>query len=383
MTVRLENWRRLADDSGRTRLGYRDDLVTALLSTVLVIGLYLDGWSHVSVLKGALGAFLSPWHALLFAGFTATALWVSTRNQRLPSWSVDDVPTGYGLSIVGLALGAVGLAGDLAWHALVGVETGLAVLLAPFHLALFVSAGLIVAAPFRAAWRADRWSGPWNLRAVLPAALSLTLTTAVAAFILQFVSPFVVWTAPPVQRLAAGTPFAEAVQSTALVGLVLTSLLLVAPILLVLRRRRPPLGTMAFLLTTVAALTSGMDQFSLGALILVPLAAGFGADLLLHALDGHACVPRHRTVSVLLPAVLSGGCLLVGALVYGDRWSPELTIGAVVLAGLGGLVLSVLMLPPARLLEVRVTVPPGAEAWAPPVGAGARTPAGAGSRPSR
>jgi hypothetical protein len=240
------------------------------------------------------------------------------------------------------------------------------VLLAPFHLVLFASAAVMIAAPFRAAWRADDRSGAVSARAVLPAALSLTLTTAVAAFVLQFMSPFVTWTAPQVTRLASGTPFMEMVRMHAFIGLVLTVLVLVAPILLALRRLRPPAGTMAFLLTTVATLTSGMDQFRLAALILAPAVTGLAADLLLHALEGRGRITVHRVVGTLLPAGLCTGLLLIDSLLDGAAWSPELAIGAVGLSALAGLVLSVLMLPPTRLVEIRVTVPRGAEACAAP-----------------
>lgn len=62
---------------------WREDLVTSLLSTLLVAGLFLDGWNHINLQNGALGSFFTIWHALLYAGFGATALWVVTRNPQL------------------------------------------------------------------------------------------------------------------------------------------------------------------------------------------------------------------------------------------------------------------------------------------------------------
>jgi hypothetical protein len=350
VNIQLANWKRLTDDAERPRLSSRDEGITAILSGVTVLGLYLDGWAHINLLQGKLGAFLTPWHGVLYAGFTATALWIITRNQRLRgrTWSVDNVPAGYGLSIIGLMISGLAVAGDAIWHTLFGVEEGVARVLAPFHLALFTGAALVIAAPFRAAWTADCHSPTSTTRCLLPAAVSLTLTTAVAAFVLQFVSPFIVWTAPQVSRLAANTPFAELAQVNALVGLVLTSLIFVVPILLVHRRLRPPVGTMAFLLTTVAILTSAMNQFRFGALILAPAVSGLATDLLLHTLEGRTRLHVHRVVGAFIPGTVCGTYLLLEGLVYGSVWSPELTLSALALAVLGGVVLSVLSLPPAR-----------------------------------
>src|SRR5438093_12649750 len=62
---------------------WREDLVTSLLATLLVFGLFLDGWNHINLQNGALGGVFTIWHALLYAGFNGTALCVITRNPHL------------------------------------------------------------------------------------------------------------------------------------------------------------------------------------------------------------------------------------------------------------------------------------------------------------
>src|SRR5713226_9068376 len=49
---------------------WREDLITSLLATLLVAGLFLDGWNHINLQNGALGSFFTVWHALLYTGFT-------------------------------------------------------------------------------------------------------------------------------------------------------------------------------------------------------------------------------------------------------------------------------------------------------------------------
>src|SRR5512147_1515747 len=96
--------RRPYDTEGKMRTNgpWRDDLVTSLLATLLVAGLFLDGWNHINLQNGALGSFFTIWHALLYAGFNATALWVVTRNPHLYTRGVAPAP--YLTPILGLRL---------------------------------------------------------------------------------------------------------------------------------------------------------------------------------------------------------------------------------------------------------------------------------------
>jgi hypothetical protein len=64
-----------AGASDRPRTTHRQDLVTVLLATWLIGGLGLDGWAH-STLEGRVESFFTPWHAVFYTGWTATALWV-------------------------------------------------------------------------------------------------------------------------------------------------------------------------------------------------------------------------------------------------------------------------------------------------------------------
>jgi len=66
---------------------------------------------------------------------------------HLPS-RLDD---GYGLSLAGCALFAVGGVADLVWHTFFGIERQLAAVLSPSHLWLIVAGGLIITGTVRAA----------------------------------------------------------------------------------------------------------------------------------------------------------------------------------------------------------------------------------------
>ena len=61
---------------------WREDLVFALCASTIVIGLFLDGWNHINLQNGALGSFFTPWHGVLYAGFSITATWLALRNSK-------------------------------------------------------------------------------------------------------------------------------------------------------------------------------------------------------------------------------------------------------------------------------------------------------------
>ena len=126
------------------------------LATSPVCGLFLDGWNHINLQNAALGSFFTIWHALLYAGFTATAVWVITRNPHLYQRGsspqgyfhpVLGIPLRYPLAITGIVVAMIGLFGDLVWHIAFGEEEGVARVIGPFHRLLFAGAAGLVSAP--------------------------------------------------------------------------------------------------------------------------------------------------------------------------------------------------------------------------------------------
>ena len=62
------------------RVSWRVDAATMLLGTWLLVGLVVDGWAHTN-LQG-LETFFTPWHAVFYSGFVATAAWVLATAAR-------------------------------------------------------------------------------------------------------------------------------------------------------------------------------------------------------------------------------------------------------------------------------------------------------------
>src|SRR5438105_11444770 len=113
-------WGIVAGKTGRATASWRDNMVTSLLSSLLALGLFLDGWNHINLQEGRLGPFLTPWHYGLYAGFSVTALWILTRNQKRRAWSLANIPRGYGSALVGMGLSTIAIGGDAVWHTVFG-----------------------------------------------------------------------------------------------------------------------------------------------------------------------------------------------------------------------------------------------------------------------
>jgi hypothetical protein len=315
------------------RASWREDLVAGWCSALLVLGLYLDGWSH-----GGQHGGLSLWHGVLYLGFALTAGWILTRNQRRGAWSLRAVPAGYRLALVGVGLAMVAVAGDTVWHTLFGAGHGLGRLVSPFHLVLFAGACLLVSSALRAAWSGPSPARVPGLRAFWPVVLSATLVVAMTAFFFQQVSPMA----------AAGRPVAETAQMYELLGLLAQNLLFLAPVLLLLLRWQTPLGTFTVMAGSVAVLLATQTGLGLVGLAGAAVLGGAAADVATKLLRPS---PQRRwaarAVAVIAPAVYwTSHFALLGA-GYGVSWELEIWLGSVVWACLSGLTLALLMWPPA------------------------------------
>ena len=320
------------------RASKREDLVTGWCSLLLVLGLYLDGWSHGERAGGG----LTLWHGVLYLGFAGTAAWILTRNQRRGAWSLRAVPAGYRLALVGVGLAMVAVAGDTVWHTLFGASQGLGQLVSPFHLVLFAGACLLVSSALRAAWSGPSPARVPGLRAFWPVVLSTTLVVAMTAFFFQHVSP--VAAAGPL----AGAPSGETAQVYELTGLLAHNFLFLAPVLLLLLRWQTPLGTFTVMAGSVALLLATQTGLGLVGLAGAAVLGGAAADAAVALLRPS---PQRRwaarTVAVVAPAVYwTSHFALLGA-GYGVPWELELWLGSVVWACLSGLTLALLMWPPA------------------------------------
>lgn len=325
--------------------GINFDRVIISLCSWLLGGVYLDGWAHNHGLVDK--TFFTPWHAVLYSGYAATAIFLLLTivlNHKRGYRGLHAIPKGYELSVLGVPLFLVAGVGDLIWHTLFGFETGVEPLLSPTHLVIAWSGLLITSGPLRAAWRrADTGLAPgWaNL---FPAMLSLLAILSISTFFTSFAHPFV-------EVGFVTKPNSNDDISWGVASILLQTGLLMGIILLVLRRWRLPLGTLTLILTLNIALMSVFkDQYLF---IPVALVSGVLADLLLWWLKPSVTRPDALRlfafgVPILFYLNYFGAIL---ALTGGISWSVHLWLGTTVMAGLVGLALSYLLVPPRVSLE--------------------------------
>ncbi|MGQ0678089.1 MAG: hypothetical protein ACT4OM_00255 [Actinomycetota bacterium] len=339
----------------RQAMSWGEDLVTMLLGLWLMGGLALDGWAHTNL--PGLETFFTPWHAVFYSGFGATALWVLWRTKRrmVPGLSFSQaVPRGYGLGLVGLGLFAAGGMGDMIWHVIFGVETQIDALMSPTHVLLFAGVILVVTSPFRAAWSSPGHQAARSAASFLPVTLSLALTAGLTAFMFLYLSPFLNsdMGANDVRSLnqsytGEGFEYVRFLSLRgAIAGFLVTTVILYAPVLLALRRWHTPMFSATAIFVVVAALIQGVSGFT--GLLFVPVAVigGLSADLLIRYLRPNAGTANHRIFAGLAPPLLWLSYVAVVAVTQGIGWEIEFWSGVVVWTSLIGLGLSLLMLPP-------------------------------------
>lgn len=315
-------------------LSERDQLISAVSGLWMILGLFLDGWAHDNQKPES---FFTPWHGVLYSGFTAAGLFAAHRALRgRPAGAgwVEALPRGHGLTLAALAVFAVGAAGDLVWHEVLGIEVGLEALLSPTHLLLMASGLVALSAPIRAAWTTGGTAPRFST--FLPVALSTSLLTALVAFFLSFLSPFsndagaTGFTRFPGQVHAH--PSTEAPELQQLVGvasIIVMSVVLAGSVAFLMRRWRVPGGTLTLLFSLLVVLFAGTDEFAQPLVLLAgPIAGGVG-DLL---------VRRRLPAAVVAGAAVSALWLAYFALYALDegsvRWVVEIWAGTVFLSGL-------------------------------------------------
>jgi hypothetical protein len=338
-----------ASGTGRYVTTPREDLVTVVLASLLIGGSLADAWAH-SNLASELETFFTPWHGLLYGGYAATAAWTVwlglRRRGEAPRWWRDGWPAGYALGALGAAGFLAAGVGDMLWHTVFGVEVSLDAVLSPTHLLLVVAGTLLVTSPLRSWWA----SGTTRSRAPTGLA-SLALGSIFGVLLLSHTTAFRSTAATRTYDFVTGSPsHIEASYGSA--RYLATTLILLIPVLLVLRRRAV-LGTATAVLGAIFIFQ--LAQFNFPAtLTLAGIGATLGAfavDVLavrLDAVRGPDAPLRLPIVGALFGALVWSGHLLGLAIGDGVRWPAELWTGNVVLAAIAGAMIGLVATPPSK-----------------------------------
>lgn len=305
-----------------SRTTRREDLITVALGMWVIIGLFVDAYNHVT--NPELETFWTPWHGLFYSGFAASAFWIvslSLRRRQAEGGVLDWAPHGYRAALIGLVVFLVGGIGDAIWHTVFGVETSLDALLSPTHLTLLVGGLMMLSAPLRAAWSDPGTEVATSMTTFIAPLMSLVLTMVSMAFFVEYA-----WapaqTFPMRSRYVAGE--SDFVAAFGVLGVIVTTLLLMGCALIVTRRWPVPFGSLTLLFTIPTVLIAvGFDADLSGAPAVI--IAGIVADLLV------ARGANRWLLATGVPVVMwSLYFITLARTGEGLRWPPELWGGAIV-----------------------------------------------------
>lgn len=343
--------------TGQPAGSLRFDWLYTVLGTWLIGGVFLDGWAHN---HGKVDkSFFTPWHAVLYSGYLAVALFLAitlVRNHAKGHAWRKAVPPGYGASVVGAAIFAIGGVGDLLWHTLFGIEKGIEGEISPSHLTLALGGFLMLSGPLRAAWRQRNPDAAQRWATLLPALLSLVYLFSLLVFFTQFADPITKSRADLnisqiVLFFSPSGSDTEASLSTKLgvASILLQSAILMGIVLLAVRRWRLPLGAFALIFALNGLMVSFLagSAPALATMILSGL-MGLAADLLnvlLKPSERNALGLRVFAflVPVVTYSVYFAALFVIKGAIY---WSVHLWTGSIVMAGVVGVLLSYLLVPP-------------------------------------
>lgn len=262
---------------------------------------------------------------------------VMTVNVRGGNPVTRSLPAGYGWSLIGcLAFSAVALL-DRWGQQLFGAETSLSALISPPRVGEIVAGGLMVAGPLRAAWhRQDPEAG-------LPAIVAAALVLSTITFVTQFAHPFRdLW---PAGRATSPLAAFWVAEDLGVAGLLLQGTSFAATFLLVIRRFRIRFGSFTLICLINGALVVPLKgQWEM---LAVAALTGLSADIGYARLKpSPSQLGRLRVFSFFVPAAFAGLYLAAVTLTNGIWWPVHVWSGAILVTGLGGLLVSYLAFPP-------------------------------------
>ncbi len=340
-----------ASPEGYPAGGVRFDLLATVMTGWFIFGMFIDGWAHN---HGRVdNTFFTPWHAILYSGVLANAAFLTFNQYRNMAkgypW-LRALPRGYLLSLIGVAGFFVAGGFDFLWHSWFGFEADIEALLSPAHLALASGAFLFVTGPLRAAWLRARAEEKAGWIGMLPVVISLLALLSLLTFFTQYTHAFsnARFLSAPRSSLPSNTDFEDA---STIAAVLIQSAEIMGVICLAMRRWKLPIGSLTLLIGANMALMYWMRYNTSAAhtyALIVGLGAAVFADVLFALLKPSAERPIPlRIFAFVVPFAMFGALFVVLVSTVGVWWSVHMWLGVTFLAGIVGLFVSYLAVPPA------------------------------------
>ncbi|KUL40438.1 hypothetical protein [Actinoplanes awajinensis] len=316
----------------------RERWVLLIASAWLVIGLQLDAYAHATTPE--LETFWTPWHGVLYSGIAAsgfTLLWIMrSRLPAIPTYrSLLALPNALRIPMGGMAALLVGGGVDTLWHNIFGIEKNLEIFVSPSHELIIL--GMVLVA-----------MGPALMLATSPGrTLSVGGGFLVAISALFSVLPLHIYSlhasALGFRHLGSGDddPLVFSTDGQLVHGYLFSTVLLLAPILMIGRRWRLPIGLASALVAIPALLMHLMfdSEDAWWPQLTVAIAAPI-VELLLRVANRFVKLPvtaRWIALGLLAPPIVWGAVLAVGQSVTGTvGWNVHMVSGLLTFSALTG-----------------------------------------------
>lgn len=343
----------------------REDVIMMLLAILTLGGGSTDVWAHTNKLSQIKPeGFFTPYHAMLYAGLLTTSAWTIALAYRrrfdpgVTKWWKDGWPIGYRLGGVGALCVVFGGWGDMMWHTFFGIETGLDAQLSPTHLVIFLGVILLCSSPMRSWWASGEGMGVRGLAAVFSATFPGVMGVHTFTFLSAFGS-----TAPTRQYLHDQNGPSESAVIAGFNSYIVTTALLLIPIMWTLRRKAAPgIITAVFFMDALFEMIRYEFKSTMFTAAVFALVGAAMADVAVGYLDqrrGRNAPLRLPIAGAITPLLVWGMHMLGLEVADKLRWSAELWCGTLVmLAALGGLIGGLAAGPAAEFLPDAGSVAP-------------------------
>lgn len=334
------------------------DALMAILTFILVSGLFIDGWAHN---HGRVDdSFFTPYHAVMYSSyvlFGIVLLGLHRQNINRGYTFLKALPQGYMISLMGIFIFGGGGLADLLWHTAFGIEEGIEALYSPSHLILGIGYSIVIAGVIQSAWiRREVMQGWRDLWWVM-------LATSCLISIFTFFTQFMTFVSEFDEMLRR--PYYDDVLTKAVISsYIVATALMIGMILFIMRRWRLPLGAVSAIFALNATFMGLMlllevrnfdlVQFLLlMVLMVVPaLLAGIVADVLIWRLKATPQTPRIIRVIVTIASFVLAGAYILAIQILGITqdtglwWEVHTWLGIPTLCAITGFLLSFLVFPP-------------------------------------
>ncbi len=340
-------------ESSQARATWQENLITVFFGLWLIFGFLIDGYAHGNLVE-SLEDFFTPWHAILYSGFLATALWIIWmvyRRLRQGWQGLNAIPIGYELGLIGAFIFGIGGIADLIWHSTFGIEVGIDALRSPSHIMLFVGAILLITAPLRAAWHDPSSKSTPSFLEFLP-----NLFVIFAGFCFASLMNLHIWglisVPDSIENLKNLVPSQNpailyALNSFTDAGILFTNAAIMFTILFILQRWRTPFGTYSLVLGLSTFVLVIIVDNNLMPRVYMAALAGMIIDTLIQTLKpSQTRLLELRIFAGLAPLAIWGTHFLAVQMTGGLGISPELWTGILTMTALSGLGLSLLVAMP-------------------------------------